>query len=61
MAMEGIKILSEERAFVRAQNNKLFQLCLKIISDSVFTFFVNLCIIVNTVTLAFDEYPIDPV
>ena len=60
IAEEGIKIIDREKAFVRAENNKLFRISLKIITHRVFNFLVSLCIMVNTGVLALDKYPIDP-
>ena len=59
IADEGIKILDREKAIMRAKRNKLFKLCLAIISHNAFHVFVSLCIVVNTGTLAFDKYPVD--
>jgi len=45
---------------IRADKNRLYRLCLNIITSKVFTRFINLTILINTFVLAFDHHPMDP-
>jgi hypothetical protein len=46
---------------MRAERNKLYRTCLNLTKTKSFTCFISTCIIVNTIVLAFDRYPSDPV
>ena len=59
-ADDAYKIMEREKVELRARTNRIYAFCLRIISHNAFTFFVSLCIVVNTGTLALDSHPIDP-
>lgn len=41
----------------RAKNNFVYSMCLLITQSKTFTFFVSICIILNTIVLGLDGYP----
>ena len=41
----------------RAKNNFIYLTCLSITQSKIFTFFLSMCIILNTIVLGFDGYP----
>ena len=43
----------------RAQDNYLYEVCYSITKSVVFELLIALCIILNTIVLALDSYPID--
>ena len=45
---------------MRASKNKIYSCCSKVTAYFLFTYFISLIIILNTIVLAMDEYPMDP-
>jgi hypothetical protein len=43
----------------RAEQNFLYSMCLSITQSKIFTFFVSICIVLNTIVLGLDGYPSD--
>ena len=41
----------------RAKHNFIYLTCLSITQSKIFTFFLSMCIILNTIVLGFDGYP----
>ena len=43
----------------RAESNKVYNFCFKLVRSKYFTQFISVLIVLNTVDLALDRYPID--
>ncbi|CDW82905.1 voltage-gated ion channel superfamily [Stylonychia lemnae] len=43
----------------RAESNKIYHFCFKLVKSSYFTQFISILIVLNTIDLALDRYPID--
>ena len=56
---EAEDILEQDIVESRAQDNCLYQRCLRVQQSKAFTIFIAAAIIGNTIVLAFDRYPID--
>ena len=52
-------ILDKDINARRAQNNRLYKLCLTISESQIFEFFIAVCIVANTILLGLDSYPSD--